>query len=122
MIRIKRIYDKPVGTDGLRVLVDRTWPRGIYKAGSKIDFWAANVAPSTALRRWYGHDPDKWRDFKEYYFKELDVNAAAVRDLLALIDTGPVTFLYASKETQFNNAAALKDYLEAKVGTHSVQP
>ncbi|MEN8260428.1 MAG: DUF488 family protein [Pseudomonadota bacterium] len=120
MIRIKRIYDKPVGTDGLRVLVDRIWPRGISKAEAKIDHWARNIAPSAALRRWYGHNPDKWQDFKEFYFKELDANTASVQELLALLDTGLVTFLYASKETHFNNAAALKDYLEARSTTRSV--
>lgn len=120
MVRIKRIYEKPGGTDGLRVLVDRLWPRGVTKVDAKIDFWAKNIAPSAALRRWYGHDAGKWQEFKEYYFKELEVNSAGIESLLSLLEAGPVTLVCASREIERSNAAVLKEYLEARLAARSL--
>ncbi len=113
-IRVKRAYEKPTRRDGRRILVDRLWPRGLAQTDSKIQFWARTIAPSNALRRWYGHDPKKWPKFKPRYFLELDANPAGVADLLGHLGSGMVTFVYSSKEQQLNNAVALKEYVEAR--------
>ncbi len=112
-VRTKRIYEDPDPADGRRILVDRLWPRGIAKSRAKIDFWARSVSPSDELRRWYGHDPEKWSGFRERYFEELDSNPAGVSELRAHLGSGTVTLLYSSKETLLNNASALKEYLES---------
>jgi uncharacterized protein YeaO (DUF488 family) len=112
-IRVKRVYDKPERSDGRRILVDRLWPRGVAKAVAKIDFWAKAVAPSHDLRRWYHHEPAKWDEFRRRYFAELDANAAGVGELRSQLGRGTVTLLYGSKEARFNNATALREYLEA---------
>ncbi|MGR9071469.1 MAG: DUF488 domain-containing protein [Gammaproteobacteria bacterium] len=114
-IRIKRVYDEPEDRDGRRILVDRLWPRGLSKEKAKVDVWAKEIAPSTALRRWYGHDPDKWIEFKNRYAAELEANAGQVNGILEDVREGVVTFLYGSKEAQLNNAVALKEYLESIV-------
>ncbi|HXG29068.1 MAG TPA: DUF488 family protein [Nevskiales bacterium] len=112
-IQVKRVYEAASQADGVRVLVDRLWPRGLAKATARIDIWARDVAPSEALRRWYGHEPDRWPEFRRRYFAELDVNRAALNSLLEAARGGTVTLLYGSKETRLNNAVALKDYLES---------
>jgi len=113
-IRVKRVYEPPSNRDGRRVLVDRLWPRGLSKADAKIDYWPKEIAPSTKLRKWYGHDPDKWLEFKRRYFKELKSKSDALQALLDYVRTGKVTFVYGSKEQRLNNVAALKEYLEAR--------
>ena len=110
-IRIKRVYDPPAGDDGRRVLVDRLWPRGLRRDEARIDLWLKNIAPSTELRRWFGHDPDKWREFKTRYFRELKQHQDAVDELKKLAKAGRLTLLYAAKDLENNNAAALKEYL-----------
>ena len=112
-IQLKRVYDPPERTDGKRILVDRLWPRGLSRDSAKVDFWTKNVAPSTELRKWYGHDPDKWEEFKSRYFAELRKNKDDVKHLLSYVGTGTVTFVYGSKEQHMNNAVALKEYLES---------
>jgi uncharacterized protein YeaO (DUF488 family) len=114
-IKIKRVYDDPEAEDGLRILVDRLWPRGLTKEKAKIDLWVKEPAPSNDLRKWYGHDPGKWENFKEKYFAELDGRREAVRDLVQAIGRKPAALLYSSKETQLNNAEALKIYLKEKL-------
>ncbi len=114
-IQIKRVYDQPEETDGLRVLVDRLWARGLSKERARIDLWVKDLAPSTELRRWYGHDARKWREFKSRYGDELKKNRAMVEELVAQVRAGQVTFLYSSTEQQLNNAMALKEYLERLV-------
>jgi uncharacterized protein YeaO (DUF488 family) len=114
LLQIKRVYDRPERTDGRRILVDRLWPRGLSKAVAAIDFWAKDVAPSHELRRWYGHVPEKWPEFKRRYFAELDVNSEEVTRLRSQMGRGTVTLLFGSKETRLNNAAALKEYLESR--------
>lgn len=99
--------------DGRRILVDRLWPRGLSKAAARIDHWAKAVAPSTALRRWYGHDPAKWKEFRRRYFAELDANPAGLAELRRHLGKGRVTLLFSSKEERLNNATALREYLEA---------
>ena len=113
-IKIKRVYEKSEQADGTRILVDRLWPRGLSKDKAKIDFWAKDISPSTALRRWYGHDPDKWPEFKERYFKELNENPAAVKELLHYANRGTVTLVYSAKEHRLNNAVVLKEYVESR--------
>lgn len=114
-LRIKRVYDAANDGDGRRILVDRLWPRGLTKAAVRIDFWAKAIAPSDALRRWYGHDPDLWPEFRKRYFAELDRNPDGVEELAGQLRGPRVTLLYSSKEERVNNAAALKDYLESRV-------
>ena len=110
-VRTKRVYDKPASADGRRILVDRLWPRGLSKAAARIDHWARTIAPSTALRRWYGHDPAKWKEFRRRYFAELDANPDGLAGLRSHFGRGTVTFVYSSREERLNNAAALKEYV-----------
>jgi uncharacterized protein YeaO (DUF488 family) len=112
-LQLKRVYEPPANTDGKRILVDRLWPRGFSKVDAKIDFWAKEVAPSNDLRRWYQHDEKKWLEFKRRYLTELQNNPEAVQELIAKIGNDKATLLFSSKETRLNNAAVLKDYLEA---------
>jgi uncharacterized protein YeaO (DUF488 family) len=113
-IRTKRVYDPPAAADGRRILIDRLWARGLSKAKARVDYWAKTIAPSTALRKWYGHDPDKWPEFRKRYFGELDANPDGVAELRAELGSGTVTLLFSSKETRLNNASALREYLEGK--------
>jgi uncharacterized protein YeaO (DUF488 family) len=113
-IQIKRVYDAPTPDDGRRILVDRLWPRGLTKEKAKIEYWAKDISPSNELRKWYGHEPGKWGEFKKRYFAELGRNKVAVDELLEQMGKGPVTFVYSSTERTINNAEALKIYLEAK--------
>ncbi|NIO05405.1 MAG: DUF488 family protein [Proteobacteria bacterium] len=115
VIRIKRTYESPTEDDGHRILVDRLWPRGISKEKAKIDFWPKELAPSTELRHWYGHDPEKWSEFKSRYFAELDANPELIKKLLGYIRKGTVTFVYSSKEQDLNNAVALREYIESRI-------
>ncbi len=114
-ISIKRVYDQPDAEDGMRILVDRLWPRSLPKEEAKIDLWLKSVAPSNELRKWYGHDPEKWVEFKQRYFSELASNPDAVTELIGHAKSGRVTFLYSSKEAKYNNAVALKDYINAMI-------
>jgi uncharacterized protein YeaO (DUF488 family) len=111
-IQIKRVYDPPARSDGKRILVDRLWPRGLSKEKAKIDLWLRDIAPSNELRKWYQHDPEKWAEFRKRYFVELKAQTEAVNALTAAIEKGTTTLLFSSKELKFNNATALKAYLE----------
>lgn len=111
-LQLKRVYEPPANIDGMRILVDRLWPRGLSKAEAKIDFWAKEVAPSTELRHWYQHEPEKWPEFQRKYFTELQNNPDAVQELIAKLGNENATLLFASKETSLNNAAVLKEFLE----------
>jgi uncharacterized protein YeaO (DUF488 family) len=113
-IGIKRVYDEPAPGDGKRILVDRLWPRGLTKEKAKIDYWAKDISPSNELRKWYGHEPAKWDEFKKRYFAELGKNSLAVEALIEAMGKGPVSFVYSSTERTINNAEALKLYLERK--------
>lgn len=110
-IRTKRVYDPPAKDDGYRVLVDRLWPRGLSKDDAQIDLWLKDIAPSNELRRWFKHDPHKWREFKRRYFRELEQRADEVAQLKKQVKRGRLTLLYAAKDTENNNAAALREYL-----------
>ena len=111
-ISLKRAYDPPSRSDGCRILVERLWPRGLSKQDAKIDLWPKEAAPSTALRRWFNHDPGKWPEFKRKYFKELHAREDSVNPILKRVGSGPVTFVFASRELRFNNAVALKECVE----------
>lgn len=110
-IRTKRIYDPPAKTDGTRILVDRIWPRGMRKEQAALAHWLKDVAPSTALRQWFGHDPARWSEFSRRYRRELTRNEAAVARLCGMAKDGPVTLLYGAHDVEHNNAAVLAAYL-----------
>jgi len=112
MIQVKRVYDPPDAKDGARFLVERLWPRGIKKEALQMQDWLKDVAPSGELRRWFSHDPAKWREFQRRYFKELDGNREAWQLLLQAARRRNVTLLYSARDTEHNNAVALKEYLE----------
>jgi uncharacterized protein YeaO (DUF488 family) len=112
MIKTKRIYDKLEADDGFRILVDRIWPRGIKKNDIIIDLWQKDIAPSASLRKWFNHDQRKWDKFKSRYYEELNDKQEIVKLLLEKAEKGTITLLYSSKEEQYNNAIALKDFLE----------
>lgn len=108
----KRVYDSYAKSDGTRVLVDRVWPRGVSKDAAQLDDWVKEVAPSSELRKWFGHDPDKWPQFKRRYFAELDEAPDAVTRLRDALGGGTATLIFAAKDEEHNNAVALKAYLE----------
>lgn len=111
-ILLKRAYDSPESSDVFRILVDRLWPRGMTKDAAQIDLWLKDVAPSTTLRQWFGHDPSKWAEFQERYFLELRDNPEAIEQLKGHVRQGVVTLVYGAKDTEHNHAVALKEYLE----------
>ena len=111
-IEIKRVYSRPEEQDGFRVLIDRLWPRGISKDKARIDLWLKDIAPSAELRKWFNHDQAKWIKFKEKYFKELNSVPELTEMIVDKLKDGDVTLIYSSKEEQFNNAVALKEYIE----------
>lgn len=110
-IRVKRVYEPPAGVDGRRILVDRLWPRGLSKAAAAVTTWIKEIAPSDKLRRWFGHDPERWPEFQRRYAAELDANPAAVAELRDLLRDGPATLVYAAHDADHNNAVALAGYL-----------
>jgi uncharacterized protein YeaO (DUF488 family) len=110
-ISIKRIYDPPAGEDGVRVLVDRLWPRGVSKTNAMIDHWAKDLAPSDGLRKWFAHDPSRWNAFQDHYRAELEGRAEALADLLTRNSSAPITLLFSAKDRQHNQAVVLKDVL-----------
>jgi uncharacterized protein YeaO (DUF488 family) len=115
MIQLKRSYDEPSKRDGLRILVERLWPRGIRKEKAAVDLWLKDLAPSTELRKWFNHDPEKWVEFRKRYWSELERKG----DLLVLLKhrttEGAVTFVYAAHDEQHNSARALKEFLEERM-------
>ena len=115
MLKIKRVYDPPSPNDGKRILIDRLWPRGLKKEDAKVDDWIKEVAPSTKLRTWYGHDPKKWSEFKRRFFSELRRRQDLVEGIVSASRKGTVTLLFGSREERFNNAVALKEFVEARM-------
>jgi uncharacterized protein YeaO (DUF488 family) len=111
-ILLKRIYEKPTKEDGVRVLVERLWPRGLTKKEAKIDLWLKEAAPSSELRRWFSHDSSKWKAFKKRYFTELAQQMEILSPIVERAGNETVTFVFASREERFNNAVALKEFLE----------
>lgn len=109
---IKRIYETASKNDGFRVLVDRIWPRGVSKEDAAIDYWAKDLAPTTELRKWFNHDPEKWDGFQQRYRKELAGRKAELDELVRKAGDGPVTLLFAAKDTEHNQAVVLRDVLK----------
>ena len=112
MLKIKRIYDAVSPDDGKRILIDRLWPRGMKKEDAKIDEWLKDIAPSDELRKWFAHDPKKWKEFKERYKKELKGKAVIIARLRKEMKSGNVTLLYSARDEEHNNAVALKEMLK----------
>jgi uncharacterized protein YeaO (DUF488 family) len=110
-LKLKRAYEAPAAADGTRILVDRLWPRGVKKAAAAIDLWAKNLAPSTELRKWFGHDPQRWSEFKRRYAAELRKNARPLDELRRLAERGPVTLIYAARDQEHNEAIIIRDML-----------
>lgn len=115
MIKVKRVYDPVEPDDGRRFLVERLWPRGIKKEALRMDGWLREVAPSDRLRRWFGHDPRKWEEFRRRYFEELEAHPEAWRPLLEAARVGNITLLFSARDTSHNNAVALREFLEEKL-------
>lgn len=112
MIRTKRVYEPASPEDGRRVLIDRLWPRGVTKANARIDVWRRELAPSDELRRWYGHDPKKFRTFRERYRMELLRRRDQVADLVIEAEQGTLTLVYGARDPRYSNARVLKELVE----------
>ncbi|MEM4311656.1 MAG: DUF488 domain-containing protein [Nitrososphaerales archaeon] len=113
-IKIKRVYDEPMEEDGIRILVDRIWPRGVSKSSARIDLWLKDIAPSHELRRWFNHDPNKWIEFRQRYFNELDSKRELVELIIAKCKGSGknLTLLYGARDKEHNNAVVLKEYID----------
>jgi uncharacterized protein YeaO (DUF488 family) len=110
-IRLKRAYDLPSAEDGTRILIDRLWPRGVRKSSAGIDRWVKDIAPSTALRKWFGHDPARWQEFRRRYVAEIDDHADQLAELRAAAREGPITLVFAARDELHNDAVVLRDVL-----------
>jgi uncharacterized protein YeaO (DUF488 family) len=113
-VNIKRVYEEPKKSDGKRILVDRLWPRGLRKAEVKVDLWLKEIAPSTALRKWFSHEPSKWEEFKKRYSVELEKNNEQISLLEREVSEGKVTLVYGAKDREHNGAVVLREFLEHK--------
>ena len=114
MIQLKRAYEEPSRRDGFRVLVERLWPRGVSKEEAHLDLWLKDVAPSTELRKWFGHDPAKWKEFQQRYRAELKDKKDALKLLKEKARAGTVTLVYGARDEEHNGALVLKKVLEAR--------
>lgn len=112
MLKLKRVYETPSSDDGVRILVERLWPRGLTKDKAKIDIWLKEIAPSTELRKWYSHIPEKWPDFQKRYKLELKGKDNLVKELKEIVDATDVTLVFAAKDLERNSAVLLKSVLE----------
>ncbi len=121
MVRIKRAYERPAGDDGYRVLVDRLWPRGVKKEGLRLGLWARDLAPSPALRKWFGHDPRRFAEFARRYHAELRAGPARalLADLTRRAAVGTVTLVYGARDTEHNGAAVLRDAIADALRSHA---
>ncbi len=115
MIQVKRAYEAPADSDGIRFLVDHLWPRGLKKENLRVQAWLKSLSPSNQLRKWFAHDPAKWEEFQRRYFAELDHNPEAWEPLNDAAKQGDITLVYGARDTEHNNAVALKAYLEKQV-------
>lgn len=114
-VRVKRVYEPVRPEDGARFLVERLWPRGIKRESLALDGWLKDVAPSDELRRWFGHAPERWEEFRRRYFEELDGRPEAWRPLVEAARRGNVTLLFSARDERHNNAVALMEYLQARL-------
>jgi uncharacterized protein YeaO (DUF488 family) len=110
-VKLKRAYEPPAAEDGVRVLVDRLWPRGVSKKDAALDQWVKEIAPSTELRKWFGHDPDRWEEFGRRYATELHANDELLGQLRSLARQGPITLVYSAHDEAHNDAIVLRDVL-----------
>lgn len=119
MIALKRAYDPPEESDGLRTLVDAIWPRGVAKEEARVDLWLKEVAPSKELRKWFGHDPERWDEFKERYAAQLEAVLPLLRRVVSFLEEEHprVTLVFAAKDEEHNNAVALRQLLEGPLST-----
>jgi len=115
-IRLKRAYEEPAAADGTRVLIDRLWPRGVTKAEAAIDHWFRDLAPSTGLRKWFGHDPARWDEFRRRYTAELAEHRQQINEILRMAARGRVTLVYGARDEKHNDAIVLKDVLAEAAG------
>ena len=118
-LKLKRIYEPPSSADGHRVLVERLWPRGVSKQAAHLDDWLKEIAPSPELRRWYGHQPERWPEFQKRYRAELAGNGALVDQLISRLEGGNVTLLFAAKDEARNSAVLLKSVIEDRLDSWS---
>ena len=114
-LKIKRIYDEPSKTDGIRILVDRLWARGESKEEARLDYWMKDIAPDTDLRKWFNHEPEKFKEFSKKYKEELASKNEDIEKIITLLKTHNVTLIYAAKNPEINHALVLKDYIETKI-------
>lgn len=112
---MKRAYEAPAADDGARILVDRLWPRGLRKTDAAIDLWIKDIAPSTGLRKWFGHDPDRWPEFRQRYVEEIQQRPEALDELRTRARTGRITLVFAAHDEAHNNAVVLRDVLLGRV-------
>jgi uncharacterized protein YeaO (DUF488 family) len=110
-VRLKRAYERPAAGDGTRILIDRLWPRGVRKVDAAIDQWVRDIAPSTALRKWFGHDPARWQEFRSRYAVEVHAHPEQLGKLRALARQRPITLVYSAHDEVHNDAVALRDFL-----------
>lgn len=122
MIQIKRAYEDAAPGDGERFLVDHLWPRGLKKEAVKVKAWVKDVSPTTELRKWFGHDPAKWKEFERRYFAELDKEPEAWQPLLDAASRGKITLVFSARDEEHNNAVALKSYLEKRLKSKTSHP
>lgn len=115
MLKIKRVYEPCEKSDGFRILVDRLWPRNMSKEKAKIDLWLKDIAPGTELRKWFGHDPKKWPEFRKRYLKELEDKEDLLNQIEGKSRRGRVTLLYGAKDASHNNAVVIMDLLMQRV-------
>ncbi|HKU08199.1 MAG TPA: DUF488 domain-containing protein [Bradyrhizobium sp.] len=117
-VRLKRAYEPPASVDGTRVLIDRLWPRGVRKANADIDEWMKEIAPSAGLRKWFGHDPERWPEFRRRYRSEIKGHSSEFRRLRELARKGNLTLVYAARDEAHNDAVVLRDLLVASARSH----
>ena len=110
-VQLKRAYERPAGGDGVRILIDRLWPRGLTKESAAIDYWFKDIAPSTALRQWFGHDPSRWQEFRRRYADEVRQNPEHLGKLRALARQGPITLVFSAHDEVHNDAVVLRNLL-----------
>jgi len=113
-IKMKRVYEEPAASDGSRILVDRLWPRGLTKEKAHVDLWLKEIAPTTELRQWFGHDPEKWQKFRGRYETELRHNGHLIEMLMKKAREGTITLMYGARDEKHNEALVLKQFLERR--------
>ena len=110
-VKLKRAYEPPTPDDGTRILIDRLWPRGVTKERAAIDQWMKDISPSTELRKWFGHDPARWDEFRDRYAVELNRHSDQMKELRELARKGPITLVYSAHDEVHNNAVVLRDFI-----------